>query len=81
LLHCIAAIVPSLLRGDWETASAHIRMAAEAAEASRARRAIAAAFLAMARGDLEGVADVAAAVRHRQGGVPGPPDPLRVAVP
>jgi DNA-binding CsgD family transcriptional regulator len=67
LLHCIAAIVPSL-RGDWETASAHIRMAAEAAEASRAPGAIAAAataraFLAMARDDLEGVADAAAAVR------------------
>ena len=67
LLHCIAAIVPSL-RGDWETASAHIRMAAEAAEASRAPGAIAAAataraFLAMARGDLEGVVDAAATVR------------------
>ena len=65
-VHSVAAVVPAL-RGDWEVASAHVRMATEAAQAAGDPGAIAAAaaraFLAMARGDLEGVADAAAAVR------------------
>ncbi len=67
LVHGAAAIVPAL-RGDWEVAGAHVRLATEAGQASGAPGAIGAAavaraFLAMARGDLEGVADAAAAVR------------------
>ena len=63
----VAAVVPAL-RGDWEVASAHVRMATEAAQAVGDPGAIGAAataraFLAMARGDLEGVTDAAAAVR------------------
>ena len=67
LVHSVAAVVRAL-RGDWEVASAHVRMATEAAQAigtaaAITAAAIARAFLAMARGDLEGVADAAAAVR------------------
>jgi len=66
LVHCVAAIVPAL-RGDWAVASAHIRMATQAARASSApgpmaAAAVARAFLAMAQGDLEGVVGAAAAV-------------------
>ena len=67
LVHSVAALVPAG-RGDWELASAHVRMATEAAQAFGAPVAIIAAataraFLATARGDLEGVTDAAAAVR------------------
>ena len=65
--HFVAAVVPTL-RGDWAAASAHVEMATQAAGTIGAPRAIAAAataraFLAMARGDLEGVTDAAAVVR------------------
>ena len=67
LVHSVAALVPAA-RGDWELAGAHVRMATEAAQAFGAPVAIIAAataraFLATARGDLEGVTDAAAAVR------------------
>ena len=67
LAHFVAAVVPAL-RGDWAAASAHVEMATQAAGTIGAPRAIAAAataraFLAMARGDLEGVTDAAAVVR------------------
>ena len=67
LVHGVAAMVPAL-RGDWEVASAHLEMATKAGKASRApgtitAAAIAQAFLAMARGDLEDVIGAAAAVR------------------
>ena len=70
-LHATAAVVPAL-RGDWEVASAHVRMATEAAQAVGDMGAIGAAataraFLASARGDLEGVADAAAALRAAGG--------------
>ena len=66
-VHSVAAVVPAL-RGDWEPASAHVRLATEAGQAcgdpeTITAGAIAKAFLAMARGDLEGVADAAAAAR------------------
>ena len=66
-VHSAAAVIPAL-RGDWEVASAHVRMATEAGRASGDPEAITAgaiaqAFLATARGDLEGVADAAAAAR------------------
>ena len=66
-VHSVAAVVPAL-RGDWELAGAHARMATQAAQAADAPGAITAAataqaFLAMAQGDLEGVADAAAAAR------------------
>jgi DNA-binding CsgD family transcriptional regulator/tetratricopeptide (TPR) repeat protein len=66
-VHGVAALVPAA-RGDWELAGAHVRMAAEAAQAVDAplviiAATIARAFLAAARGDLEGVTDAAAAVR------------------
>jgi len=66
-LHSVAAVVPAL-RGDWELASEHVRMATEAGQAVGTAGAIGAAaiartFLAMARGDLEGVVGAAAAVR------------------
>ena len=32
-MHCFAAFGPAALRGDWEVASAHVRMATEAAQA------------------------------------------------
>jgi DNA-binding CsgD family transcriptional regulator len=65
--HGVAALVPAA-RGDWNLAGAHVRMAAEAAQAFGAPAAIieaatARAFLAAARGDLEGVIAAAAAVR------------------
>ena len=65
--HMVAAVVPAL-RGEWETASAHVEMATQAARATGAPRAIAAAatareVLATARGDLQGAAGAAAAVR------------------
>ena len=65
--HMVAAFVPAL-RGEWEAASAHVEMATQAARATAAPRALAAAatareVLATARGDLEGAADAAAAVR------------------
>jgi DNA-binding CsgD family transcriptional regulator/tetratricopeptide (TPR) repeat protein len=67
LVHGVAALVPAA-RGDWELAGAHVQMATEAAQAFGAPVAIIAAataraFLATARGDLEGVTDAAAAVR------------------
>ena len=67
LAHFVAAVVPTL-RGDWAAASAHVEIATQAARTIGAPRATAAAataraFLAMARGDLEGVTDAAAAVR------------------
>ena len=67
LVHSVAAVVPAL-RGDWEVASAHVGLATQAGHASgapgpMAAAAVARAFLAMARGDLEGVAAAAAAVR------------------
>ena len=67
LVHSVAAIVPAL-RGEWEVADAHVRMATEAARAAGTAAAIttaaiARAFVATARGDLEGVVDAAAAVR------------------
>jgi len=70
-LHTIAAVVPAL-RGEWEVASAHVRMATEAAQAvgdvgAIGAAATARAFLATARGDLEGVADAAAALRAAGG--------------
>ena len=66
-VHSVAAVVPAL-RGDWELASEHVRMATEAGQAVGTAGAIGAAaiartFLAMARGDLEGVVGAAAAVR------------------
>ena len=66
-VHSVAALVPAA-RGDWELASADVRMATEAAQAWGApaviiEAATARAFLATARGDLEGVTDAAAAVR------------------
>ena len=66
-VHSVAALVPAA-RGDWELASAHVRMATEAAQAWGApagiiEAATARAFLATARGDLEGVTDAAAVVR------------------
>ena len=70
-LHATAAVVPAL-RGDWEVASAHVRMATEAAQAvgdvgAIGAAATARAFLATARGDLEGVADAATALRAAGG--------------
>ncbi len=70
-LHTTAAVVPAL-RGDWEVASAHVRMATEAAQAvgdvgAIGAAATARAFLATARGDLEGVADAATALRAAGG--------------
>ena len=67
LVHGVAALVPAA-RGDWELAGAHVRKAAQAAQAFGAPVAIIAAaaaraFAATARGDLEGVTDAAAAVR------------------
>ncbi|HEY7429474.1 MAG TPA: AAA family ATPase [Streptosporangiaceae bacterium] len=67
VVHSVAAVVPAL-RGDWEPAGAHVRLASEAGQASGDPEtiiagAIAQAFLAMAQGDLEGVADAAAAAR------------------
>ena len=67
LVHYVAAVVPAL-RGEWEAASAHVAMATQAARATGTPRAIGAAataqaFLAMARGDLEGVTGTGAAVR------------------
>ena len=66
-VHSVAAVVPAL-RGNWEVASRHVRLATEAGQASGDPEAIIAgaiaqAFLAMAHGDLEGVADAAAAAR------------------
>jgi len=67
LVHSVAALVPAA-RGDWELAEAHVQMATEAAQAFGVPVAIIAAataraFLAAARGDLEGVTDAVAAVR------------------
>ena len=65
-VHFVAAVVPAL-RGDWEAASAHVEMATQAARANDpwtiGAAATAQAFLAMARGDLEGVIGAAGAVR------------------
>ena len=66
-VHTVAAVLPAL-RGDWELASEQVRMATEAGQAVGTAGAIGAAaiartFLAMARGDLEGVVGAAAAVR------------------
>ena len=66
-VHGVAALVPAA-RGDWELAGAHVQMATEAAQAWGTpaviiEAAAARAFLAAARGDLEGVTDAAAAVR------------------
>ena len=66
-VHLVAAIVHAQ-RGDWEAAGAHAQTATEVGQVLGAPRmiaeaAIARAFVAMARGDLEGVIDAAAAVR------------------
>jgi DNA-binding CsgD family transcriptional regulator/tetratricopeptide (TPR) repeat protein len=66
-VYSVAAVVPAL-RGDWEAASTHVRLATQAGQASGDPEAITAGaiaqgFLAMARGDLQGVADAAAAAR------------------
>ena len=66
-VHSVAAVVPAL-RGDWEVADTHVQLATEAGQASGDPEAITAgaiaqAFLATARGDLEGVADAAEAAR------------------
>jgi DNA-binding CsgD family transcriptional regulator len=66
-VHFVAAVVPAL-RGDWEAARAHVEMATQAARITTdlwtiGAAATAQAFLAMARGDLEGVIGAAAAVR------------------
>ncbi len=66
-VHSVAAVVPAL-RGDWEVAGTHVRLATEAGQSSGDPEAITAgaiaqAFLATARGDLEGVADAAEAAR------------------
>ena len=66
-VHFVAAVVPAL-RGDWEAARAHVEMATQAARVTTdlwtiGAAATAQAFLAMARGDLEGVIGAAAAVR------------------
>ena len=65
--HSVAAVVRAQ-RGEWETAGAHARLAREAAHGVGDVGAIGAAsiaqqFLAMARGDLEGVIAAAAATR------------------
>ena len=74
-VHSVAAVVPAL-RGDWELASAHVRLATEAGQPcgdpeTITAGAIAKAFLAMARGDLEGVADAAAPARATGKAGPG----------
>ena len=66
-VHSVAAVVPAL-RGDWEVADTHVQLATEAGQASGdpdaiTAGAIAQAFLATARGDLEGVADAAETAR------------------
>ena len=66
-VHSVAAVIPAL-RGDWEVASTHVRLATQAGRASGDPEAITAGaiaqgFLAMARGDLQGVADAAVAAR------------------
>ena len=66
-VHSVAAVVPAL-RGELESAGAHVRLATEAGQASGDPEtiiagAIAQAFLAMARGNLDGVADAAVAAR------------------
>ena len=64
-VHGVAAMVPSL-RGEWEVASAHVRMVTDAAQAIGTVEAIGATaqeVLAAVRGDLEGAADAAAALR------------------
>jgi hypothetical protein len=66
-VHFAAAVVPAL-RGDWQAARAHVRLATQAARATSdpwtiGAAATAQAFFAMTRGDLEGVASAAAAVR------------------
>lgn len=65
--HAFAAIVPAF-RGDWETASGHVRLARQAAQATGLpggiiAAAIARACVAITQGDLEGVLSAAAAVR------------------
>ncbi len=66
-VHSAAAIIHAA-RGDWHLAVAHVRMTTEAAQAtgdvgSVGAAAIARAFLAMARGDLDGAAGASAALR------------------
>jgi DNA-binding CsgD family transcriptional regulator len=66
-VHAFAAVVPAF-RGDWEAASEHVWMAAQAAQATGlpgavVAAAIARASLAMVQGDLEDVISAAAAVR------------------
>ena len=65
--HAFAAVVPAF-RGDWESASGHVRLARQASQATGLpggiiAAAIARACLAMTQGDLEGVLSAAAAVR------------------
>ncbi len=85
-VHSVAAVVPAL-RGDWELASAHVRMATgpprlPATPAAIGAAATARAFLAMARGDLEGVVGAAAAVRATgKAEFLQTPGPLRLADP
>ncbi len=66
-VHGVAAVVPAQ-RGEWEAAAAHVRRAAEGAQAAgtaaRTNAALMArAFLAAASGDREAVIAAAAAVR------------------
>ena len=65
--HSLAALIPAQ-RGDWPTADRHVRMAREAArEVGDAvvigTASIAQQYLAMARGDVDGVVAAAAATR------------------
>jgi DNA-binding SARP family transcriptional activator/tetratricopeptide (TPR) repeat protein len=65
--HSVAAVVRAQ-RGEWEPAGAHVRLAREAANAvgdvgAIGATSIAQQFLAMARGDLEGVIAAAAGTR------------------
>jgi DNA-binding CsgD family transcriptional regulator/tetratricopeptide (TPR) repeat protein len=65
LVHGVAAMVPAL-RGEWEVASAHVRMATDAACTVGSVETIgitAQELLAAVRGDLEGVIGAAAALR------------------
>jgi DNA-binding SARP family transcriptional activator len=66
-VHSLAAVIPAM-RGQWTTAAAHVRLAREAAHANGDIATIGAAsaaqqYLAMARGDLDGVLASAAAIR------------------
>ena len=64
-VHGVAAMVPAL-RGEWEVASAHVKMVTDAAQTAGTAEAIGATAqeaLAAVRGDLESAAAAAAALR------------------